>query len=545
MIKKVAVSGNVTVDFIADELKKQTGCEIHCSGFGQYAFDIMNPQSGLYTFEPDAVLLFLDGDTLFEGRTADEAKVHIEDIRKSFRERSGAYLLVCSVVLSSGVDSLRNFNTESNTKKDQYSFNLFLNSMTEKDDRFFVLDFAGIAEKYGTVNLYDEALWFYGSSRLNKRGNELLADEFSLLMKAVQGISCKCLVLDLDNTLWGGVIGEDGIDGIELGGTKTGEVYRKAQQIIAEIAAKGVLLAVCSKNNEADALHVFENHPDMVLKSDDFIVKQINWDNKADNIKAIASRLNIGEDSLVFIDDSPYERELVKSATGAVVPDFPENIESYLSFFKEVDKQYFSRMKLVQEDLDKKRQYAENFARDEAEKKHTSIESYIDSLNIRLKIEEYKSVNLARIAQMTQKTNQFNFTTKRYSEKDISSMAESGYRIFTGTAGDRFGDYGLIILLILKPSGRELLTDTFLMSCRAVGRNIEHAFTAYVLNKFKGEYDTVKAEYIPTAKNILVKDKLDELGFRLEKEEQDGSKVYSAEISGFELPERNMEVFDG
>lgn len=545
MIEKIAVLGNVTIDFIADEISKQTGSQVFRSGYGQYIFDIMNPESGLYSFSPELTILFADGNTLLAGKTAEEAAGDIAELYRTFAENSPGYFVVCSVIVTPELNAVQNLNTESNTKKDQHEINLTLNRLAAENDRFFVLDFASIAEKYGTLSIYDDTLWFLGNIRLNRLGNEKLAEELVCLINAILGKTKKCLVLDLDNTLWGGVIGEDGMDAIELGKTKNGEIYKTVQRMISEIAEKGILLAICSKNNEADAMEVLRNHSEMVLKPDDFIIKKINWNSKADNIREIAKSLNIGEDSIVFIDDSPFERELVRQHTDAEVPEFPGNIEDYIGFISEVDKKYFGRLKLTEEDLGKKRQYTENFARSEAKSGFASLESYIGSLNIRLTIEEYSRANLARIAQMTQKTNQFNFTTKRYSESDIERMASDGYRIFTGEASDRFGDYGVIILLILKPGTNNLDIDTFLMSCRAIGREIEHAFLYHVLRKFPETYTDVTGKYIPTAKNILVKDKYTELGFEKAGTEPDGIETYRLKTDHLKPNKCLMEIIDG
>ncbi|MBA7536951.1 hypothetical protein ES705_29217 [subsurface metagenome] len=526
---KAAFLSNFTIDIISKEFQKRLrNVEIYTSGYNQYNIDIINKESQYYKFKPDFTIIILDGNTLFKNKTLKEVQEEINQLFEFNTQNLNSYFFVSNVLIESSINVLYNYNKTGCPKQLQTEFNLFLNKKADRHERFFVLDIVSIIEQYGIKNIYDNNLWLYGKIRFNKLGNEQIINKIKYLIHAILNQTKKCLVLDLDNTLWGGIIGEDGIDGIKLGKDNIGNVYYNFQKIIAEIKKKGILLVLCSKNNLDDAKEVFEKHEFSILKWDDFIIKKIDWKPKYENIKEIARELNIGDDSLVFIDDNPFEREIVGTNTEVVVPEFPENIEDLMDFILEVDERYFSKMNITNEDTQKTKQYIDNVKREEIKASTKTLEEYVRTLKMELTIEPFKDVNLARISQLTQKTNQFNFTTKRYSENDISNLSHNSNNIiFTGRVKDKFGDYGIVLLLIVEVQSKQAFIDTFLMSCRVIGRFVENTFINKIIEilKFKG-VEKIFASYIPTKKNILVKEKYDEFGFDLVKKEKDGEKEY-------------------
>ena len=526
---KIAFLGNFTIDLLVKDFEKAIGeVDIYVSGFNQYIIDIIDRNSNYNKFKPDYTIVLLEGNSLFSNMDIKEVKAQINDLFETNLENNNSYFIVSNIIVDSNINTIYNYNFENNVKQIQNEFNLFLNNIAIRNKHFFVLDIVSILEKYGKRSIYDNSLWLYGKIRYNKLGNKLIIEKLLHLLNAINNNIKKCLVLDLDNTLWKGIIGEDGMEGIKLGKDEIGNIYFNFQKTIKEIKAKGVLLTICSKNNISDVKEVFENHKYSVLKWDDFIIKKINWRTKDKNIKEIAQELNIGEDSLVFIDDNAFERELVRANTEVIVPDFPQNIEDLPDFIAEIDEKYFSKFNVTNEDRLKTEQYFDNLKRDEIKKKITMIDEYVKTLNIKLTIEPYKEENLDRIAQMTQKTNQFNFTTKRYSEKDIHEISKNkNYIIFTGRLVDKFGDYGIVNLIIIKIDKSTAFIDTFLMSCRAIGMYIEHYYLYNIFNILKQKsINEIVSYYLPTRKNALIENKYDELGFELNEKYDDGSKKY-------------------
>ena len=336
----------------------------------------------------------------------------------------------------------------------------------------------------------------------------------------------KCLVLDLDNTLWGGVLGEDGIDGIQVDGDYPGKAYHYWQEGLKELERNGVILAICSKNNQTDVEALFAAR-EMPLSLKDFACTRINWNDKATNIREIAQELNIGLDSMVFVDDNPTERELIRQQLPMVsVPEWPAQPYELPMFYAQLVNDYFSVYTLTDEDKKKTEQYRQNANRAQAQAQFTDMEDFLRSLEMRLTIREATEVTIPRIAQMTQKTNQFNLTTKRYTESDIRSLLEEGAQIWTLAVADRFGDNGITGLMILKSENGWIL-DTLLMSCRVLGKGIEEAFFKSVISRYNG---VLTAQYIPTAKNGQVAEFYERMGLKLERMNDGGMKEYSAQI---------------
>lgn len=412
-------------------------------------------------------------------------------------------------------------------------YNASLLRFAEENPNAKILDICEFTRKYPAEELIDWKFWFLSQMGLNPRLAKPFMEWFERKLDQVSLKRKKCLVLDLDNTLWGGILGEDGIDGIKLSGDYPGKAFHYFQESLQKLGSNGIILTICSKNNESDVLEALASNPYMVLKKDDFAARRINWKDKASNIREIAEELNIGMDSMVFVDDNPTERELIRQTLPMVeVPNFPTQPYELLKFAKELNETYFRVYDITDEDKQKTAQYKANALRSQSQATFTDLDSFIKSLGISIKIEPANDFNIQRIAQMTQKTNQFNLTTKRYSESDIRSYIGSGWKVYCMSVSDRFGDYGITGCMFLN--GEEI--DTLLLSCRILGKGIEYAFVKSILQLLKNMgYNSVKGNYLPTAKNGQVSDFYDRCGFTHISTENNGSKHYYADLANTDL----------
>jgi FkbH-like protein len=335
------------------------------------------------------------------------------------------------------------------------------------------------------------------------------------VVQAIRGNAKKCLILDLDNTLWGGVIGDDGIENIQIGELGMGHAFDDLQRWARELKNRGIILAVCSKNEDETARKPFRDHPDMVLRLEDIAVFVANWNNKVDNIKYIQSVLNIGFDSMVFVDDNPFERNLVRELLPSVtVPELPEDPALVVSHLCSLN--LFETASYSEEDLRRTQQYREEIVRTEFQKTFTSIDDYLAGLEMTSCVRAFGDFDVPRIAQLTQRSNQFNLRTIRYTEADIERLRKSGdFMTFSFHLEDKFGDHGLIGLLILeKSNGKSAFIDTWIMSCRVLKRGMEEFMVNQMVEQARvAGINRVRGEYIPTAKNAMVKDFYPRMGF--------------------------------
>jgi len=405
-----------------------------------------------------------------------------------------------------------------------------------ENDNIKIIDIMELYQSFSKEQLIDWKYYFLSQMPINPKLAPQFITWFSRQLDILAMKRKKCIVLDLDNTLWSGILGEDGANGIKMGGDYPGNAYNFLQAYLLELSRMGVILAVCSKNNESDVFTVWENHPDILLRKDNFSAYRINWNNKADNIKEIAQELNIGLDSMVFIDDNPAERELIKQALPeACAPDFPAHPYLLPVFIKQLTDNYFSTYTLTQEDLLKTQQYKENAERAQYKSQFTDMDAYLRSLEINLTIEKLNEFNKTRFAQMTQKTNQFNLTTRRYTETEIQSFADNGGLVYGLRVKDKFGDNGLTGLMIVSLEKQTAYIDTLLLSCRILGKDIEYMFVKYILIKLKDiGIQQVRASYIKTVKNEQVEQFYEKLGFTAKKTLPD-SKNYELVFHNIEL----------
>ena len=408
-------------------------------------------------------------------------------------------------------------------------YNAALYAMAAERGNLKVIDIREFTRAFAQTELIDWKFWFISRMALNPKLHRQFKEWFARRMDGVALKRRKCVVLDLDNTLWGGVLGEEGSEGIKVGGEYPGNAFLFFQESLRQLERSGVILTVCSKNNESDVFEAWDKNPFLVLRKEDFSAWRINWEDKASNIRALAAELNIGLDSLVFVDDNPAERELVRTMLPEVaVPEFPEQPYMLPEFFKELTDRYFKVQTITDEDRRKTDQYRANAGRAQAQRSFSDFGDFLRSLDMRLTLAQADDFNVTRIAQMTQKTNQFNLTTRRYTEEQLRGFLAQGWRIWCLGVSDRFGDSGITGALAVRPDGiGKAEIDTLLLSCRVLGRGIEKAFVAAVLRELAAAGITyLTARYIPTAKNAQVREFYDACGFTLKAEEPDGSRIY-------------------
>ena len=349
----------------------------------------------------------------------------------------------------------------------------------------------------------------------------------------------KAIIFDCDNTLWKGVIGEDGMEGIDMSPTsKSGKFYHLVQRIAVFLSKRGVIVGLCSKNNEQDVLDVLRNHKDMILKEDHIVIKKVNWIDKANNLRAIASELNIGIDSLVFVDDSNFEINLINEQVAEILTiQVPTSISNYPDLILKNVYTYFNLV-LNSDDAKKTEMYKEQFDRENSKTAFNSIEDYLASLEIELTVVKNDKEHISRIAQLTQKTNQFNLTTCRYTESQVDQFTtDKKHEVYAMFVKDKFGDNGLTGVCIAKKDEKDpknVIIDSLLMSCRIIGRNIEFVYVSHIIKDLANKgYQLLTADFIPTKKNIQVEDFYDKVGFNLI-ENIDGAKRYTLNIANFE-----------
>jgi FkbH-like protein len=408
-----------------------------------------------------------------------------------------------------------------------------------------LLDLNSRAAEDGLWGWHDPALWHRSKQEVTPAASPVYGDLVVRLLAAHQGLSRKCLVLDLDNTLWGGVIGDDGLGGIVIGqGSALGESYVALQLYAKELAKRGVILAVCSKNDMANAVEPFAKHPDMVLRRDDFASFQANWNDKASNIRAIAHEINIGLDSLVFLDDNPFERTLVRQELPMVavpeVSDEPVDMLRALS-----DAGYFETVNVTDEDRNRQRQYEINAQREASKASSTDVEGYLASLDMKLISSRFDDMSLQRIVQLINKTNQFTLTTKRYTADEVLEVMHSqdAFGLHLRLL-DRFGDNGIIAIIICR-MGEDcrMSIDTWLMSCRVLGRQVEEATLDLVVREAKRRGAlTLVGEYRRTAKNDMVASLYKNLGFSETHSDSGNGQLFELDLTTYEPSPTKIEI---
>lgn len=551
---RLALLSNVNMDLLAERLRVRLNsigieCAVYVAGYDQYVQEIMDAGSSLNKGETDAAILFLDGEELFKEIIEEPLRFSYEDteriidgVMKRLASLIGRFtdtnkkaaLFVNNIFLRRpAVLGALAYNGDYGASTLQERFNSRVSEL-KLSERVVVVDFAGDASRYGYDGIYDDRLWCLGRIRFSGAGLQRLAELYSLYINAYLGGCKKVIVLDLDNTLWGGIVGEDGIDGLKLGPDGIGGAFLGFQRLLKTLKEKGVLLAVCSKNNAADVKEVFDRKGLMELKESDFAAFKVNWEDKAKNIMEMARELNLGLEGFVFIDDSPFEREALKSAAPQVtVPDFPEDPSDIRSWFIDLSLSHFNSIALTGEDRRRTEIYRADAKRRELSSMPGTIEDFYMSLEMRAAVKLNSRGDYKRIAQLTQRTNQFNLTTRRYAEADVLGLMSGGERmVFSLELSDRFGDGGIVGAAIVREAKDAAHIETFLLSCRVIGRTVEEAFLARISAFLKGRgVRSLMGEYAPSKKNSLVREMYGRLGFRLHERRDDGRTLWEFDLA--------------
>ena len=520
---------------------------VQVGNFNTYAQDMLDPGSNLYQFDPQIVILAVQTRDLVPDlwcrytempatevkRIVDQTLINLNTWISTFRSRSQAHLILHTLELPPMPNAgILDGQTEHNQAEAIQAVNRELRRMVSKHTGVYVLDYEALVSRFGRVRWHDECKWL--TMRMPIAADCLihLAKEYLRFLLPVMGRVCKALVVDLDNTLWGGVIGEDGLHGIQLGTEYPGAAYLELQRVILDLYHRGIILAVCSKNNMDDAMEVLQQHPSMLLRPQHFAALRINWNSKVKNLEDIAAELNIGIDALAFLDDNPRECEQVRSELSEVyVIDLPSDPMRYAQALRECP--VFERLTLSSEDQNRVRYYVEQRQRKELQERTGSLEDFYRSLEMEVEITEASPELFPRISQLTQKTNQFNLTTHRYSEQQIAAMArDTHWHIYTLRVRDRFGDNGLVGVAITCVSGDICEIDTFLLSCRVIGRTVETALLAYLSRKAVEEgVRFLRGWYLPTKKNLPARDFYPSHNFQLIREE-DSRMLWDLDLPG-------------
>jgi len=508
----------------------ETSCQTYLGGYDQYNQEIFDSNSQLYKFEPDITFLLLDirsvlndffyfpysFDQKDKKNLIDKKVLELVNLTKIFSKNSSSKLIVSNLHIPFfspyGIaESTSNFGFHDTI----IYFNTQLKEKIQEIENVIIFDFNGFVTKYGEENIFNYQNYFFGDIKISLNFIPYLGNHLISYVIAFLGLTKKCIILDLDNTLWGGIIGEDGLDGIQLGPQPPGNSFLEFQKHLKAFSQRGIILAINSKNNFDDAMNVINNHPNMLLKKDDFSSIVINWGDKVQNIREIANQLNIGLDSMVFFDDDPVNRDYVRRELSQVhVPEMPSDPSEYSKILLSLND--FSAFEITSEDTSRKKMYSEQKQRLELENTSSSLTDFLKTLNLKVIIKKANSFTIPRISQLTLKTNQFNLTTKRY-QKDTIEKFSSDEKILVGCAQvlDKFGDNGITgVFIIKKETSKEWILDSFLLSCRIMGRQIENVIMNYVIEEAKkNKIEIIKSKFIPTEKNSPIENFLPSCGF--------------------------------
>lgn len=496
------------------------------AGYNQIKTQVLNPNSELYAHSPQMVMIYMCSELLAERfyQTDIEersifAKKIVDEITEQWdiiHSHCNASIIQCSFrEIDDGVFGNYAALTEHSFYFQIKKLNYLMYEEMQKRKNIFNLSIDGLYAKYGENMMFSTNMYYSAKMTLSEDILPIIAKQVLDIVKASIGQVRKCVVCDLDNTLWGGVIGDDGLEKIEVGEYKKGRVFADIQYWLKELRNRGILLVVCSKNEKETAMLPFTEHPDMILKLEDFAMFVANWENKADNVKDIIKQLNLGSDSFVFLDDNKFERENVKAFIPEVtVPELPESPEQYLSFLKELN--LFETITYSEEDLHRSDQYRTEATRKEQQARYSNYDEYLENLEMKAAVKPFDKFFLPRIAQLTQRSNQFNLRTIRYTEKElVEIMNNPKYITQYYTLKDKYGDYGVVSVVILERKDQDnLFVHQWLMSCRVLKKGMEE----FIVNKMvtvakKNGYKYLSGEYIKTPKNQMVECLYDNMEF--------------------------------
>lgn len=557
-IVRIALVGDTATQFLATAIKgmgieRGYQVELFEAEYNQVERQFMDPTSDLYEFDADYIVVFQSTHKLGEKHSlcTVESQVSLAEERIDF---------VTSVVSNPAFASKKIiyfnypeiedtvFGSYANKVDSSFTYqvrklNYELMKLSEQYANLFICDIAALQNKLGRDLMFAPNVYTSTEMVLSIDAIPFVASRIMDIIAAIKGQFKKCLILDLDNTVWGGVIGDDGLEGIQLGhGLGIGKAFTEFQMWVKKLRQRGIIICVASKNNEETAKEPFEKHPDMILKLDDIAVFQANWETKVDNIRTIQSVLNIGFDSMVFLDDNPFERNIVReNIPGITVPELPEDPAEYLEYLYSLN--LFETASYSNADKDRTKQYQVEAKRVSLQKTFANEADFLKSLNMVSVVSGFTKFNTPRVAQLSQRSNQFNLRTVRYTEADIEAYANDPDVIdLSFTLEDKFGDNGLIAVIIMKKQDEEtLFVDTWFMSCRVLKRGMENFTLNTMVERAKAAgYKRIVGEYLPTPKNKMVEQHYPGLGFT--KMEGATTDLYELDVDTYESRECYIET---
>lgn len=528
---KLAVLGDTATQFLTQAIRglgydKGFDIQIWEADFNQIEQQISDSESELYAFQPELVLIFQSSHKLLSKYNKLKPEAHavlasqelesIDFMTSTLTSQLDAKIIYYNYTeIDDAVFGNYSQKIESSFLFQLRKLNFELMAFATQNPNFYLGDLSSIQNQIGKTNFFQSSIYINTEMVLSLDALPIVASRTLDIIESLNGKFKKCVILDLDNTTWGGIIGDDGIENIQIGSLGIGKAFSEFQYWIKKLKNRGVIVAVCSKNTESVAKEPFEKHPDMVLRLEDISVFVANWENKADNIRHIQSILNIGFDSMVFLDDNPFERNIVRENLPEVtVPELPEDPAEYLEYLYTLN--LFETVSFSEEDSERTKMYQIEAQRAKVQQKFTNEEDFLQSLNMVSLVEPFNKFNQPRVAQLSQRSNQFNLRTVRYTDADIEKIgASENHFTFTFTLEDKYGDNGLICVIILQQEkDKTAFIDTWFMSCRVLKRSMEN----FVLNTIvdfcnQNGFETLKGEYIPTAKNEMVANHFANLGF--------------------------------
>jgi len=547
--KRIAILGGSTTAEIKDilELFLLLGGirpVFYESEYNRYYEDIMFSNKALEQFAPEIVYIHTSSVNIMRFPSMQDSDADVDMLLTAEVDRYQALwdrittAYSCPIIQNNfelphyrGLGNLDSYDIHGRTAFIT-ELNLLFSEQARQRQNLYLNDINYLSAWFGLERWYDKLFWYSYKYAMSYEAIPLLADSIASIIKAIYGKTKKCLVLDLDNTLWGGVIGDDGLTGIRIGKeTPDAEAYSAFQQYVKGLKERGIILAVCSKNDETNAREGF-THPDSILSLKDFSAFRANWEPKHENIRDIARALNIGIDSLVFVDDNPAEREIVRAQVPQVaVPELGSNVAKYIDILDKTD--YFETVSLSKDDLMRNAFYADNAAREGLQSRFDNYDDFLSSLQMVAEIRPFTPIYLDRITQLTNKTNQFNLTTKRYTFTEMESIAGADHYItLYGRLLDKFGDNGLVSIIIGDVRDSELHIDLWLMSCRVLKRGMEAAMLDQLVAEAQArKVSALSGYYYPTAKNCMVSGFFKEMGFQHVVTKANNDSIWRLEIS--------------
>lgn len=544
---KVALLGDTATQFLATAIRgvgveRGYNIKLFEAEYNQVERQVLDPTSDLHQFAGKYTVVFQSTHKLLEAYSLESVQCMVYGV-KAFEERLNFVRTLCET--TDGKVIYFNYPEIDDTVFGQYAnrtelsftwqirqLNYELMRLTQEYPNLYICDIAALQNQFGREWMFDSSVYVSTEMVLSLDALPYVGSRVMDIICAIEGKFKKCLILDLDNTVWGGVVGDDGWENIHVGhGLGIGKAYTEFQEWVKKLKNRGIIIAVCSKNDEDKAKEPFEKNPEMVLRLDDIAVFVANWENKADNIRTIQQILNIGFDSIVFLDDNPFERNMVReNVPGVCVPELPEDPGDYLEYLYSLN--LFETASYSAGDKDRTKQYQTEAKRVQAAQKFTNEADFLKSLDMVSAVEGFTPFNIPRVAQLSQRSNQFNLRTVRYTDGEIAALGASDKHVcLSFTLEDKFGDNGLICVIIMeKQDAKTLFVDTWFMSCRVLKRGME-IFTLNTMVEYAKElgFERIVGEYIPTLKNGMVKEHYTNLGFS-----PIGDNLYELNIQGYE-----------